>query len=263
MQWVSLTASSPSAFCEENFLDRDTIGQKFKLTHYPKVTGFFRAPFLRYPLCGSSFGRGANCGTGGLYLQTLERKRGIGGLYLQTLERKRGIGGLYLQTPERKMDYLWTPWRYQYITNATANEKLDCIFCDAARRQDDATTLVVHRGVSSFAILNRFPYTSGHLMIVPYPHVAEISGLDTATLTEIMTLAQRVENAFKSLYKPDGMNFGMNLGRAAGAGIAGHVHLHALPRWIGDASFMSVAAETRVLPEDLSTTFQRLRSALE
>lgn len=160
------------------------------------------------------------------------------------------------------MDYLWTPWRYQYVTSAIAGEKPECIFCDAAKRTDDEVTLVVHRGVSSFVILNRFPYTSGHLMIVPYKHTAEISGLDSATLTEMMQLAQRAESAFKSLYKPDGMNFGMNLGRAAGAGIAGHVHLHGLPRWIGDASFMSVTGETRVLPEDLSTTFTRLRSAL-
>jgi len=160
------------------------------------------------------------------------------------------------------MDYIWTPWRYQYIANAIAGEKQECIFCDAATRTDDAATLVVHRGVSSFAILNRFPYTSGHLMIVPYKHTAEISGVDAATLTEMMHLAQRTESAFKSLYKPDGMNFGMNLGRAAGAGIAGHLHLHALPRWVGDASFMSVTGETRVLPEDLATTFERLRAAL-
>ena len=160
------------------------------------------------------------------------------------------------------MDYIWTPWRYKYITNAIAGETQACIFCDAAKRTDDAATLVVHRGVSSFAILNRFPYTSGHLMIVPYKHTADISGVDAATLTEMMHLAQRTESAFKSLYKPDGMNFGMNLGRAAGAGIAGHLHLHALPRWIGDASFMSVTGETRVLPEALATTFERLRAAL-
>ena len=160
------------------------------------------------------------------------------------------------------MDYIWTPWRYQYITNIIAGEIPECVFCDAARRTDDEVTLVVHRGVSSFVILNRFPYTSGHLMIVPYKHTAEISGLDAASLTEMMQLVQRAEAAFKSLYKPDGMNFGMNLGRAAGAGIAGHVHLHGLPRWIGDTSFMSVTGETRILPEDLSTTFERLRSAL-
>jgi ATP adenylyltransferase len=119
------------------------------------------------------------------------------------------------------MDYLWTPWRYQYISQAIAGQQPDCIFCDAAERSDDEVTLVVHRGVSCFAILNRYPYTSGHLMIVPYAHVAELSLCEAATLTEMMRLAQRLEAALKALYKPDGMNFGMNLGRAAGAGITG------------------------------------------
>ena len=160
------------------------------------------------------------------------------------------------------MDYLWTPWRFQYMTIAAADKLPDCIFCDAAKRTDDEVTLVVHRAVSSFVILNKFPYTSGHLMIVPYKHTAELSALDAATVTEMMQLAQRTETAFKSLYKPDGMNFGMNLGRAAGAGVAGHLHLHGLPRWFGDTSFLSVTGETRILPETLDTTFQRLRSAL-
>lgn len=160
------------------------------------------------------------------------------------------------------MDYLWTPWRYQYMQNVTSAAQPECIFCDAAKRTDDDTTLVVHRGVSSFVILNRFPYTGGHLMIVPYKHAAELAALDSATLTEMMQLAQRAETAFKSLYKPDGMNFGMNLGRAAGAGVLGHLHLHALPRWAGDANFMSVIGETRVLPEELSTTYERVRAAL-
>jgi ATP adenylyltransferase len=161
-----------------------------------------------------------------------------------------------------RMDYLWTPWRYHYVANAAADKLRDCIFCDAAKRQDDEKTLVVHRAVSSFVILNQYPYTSGHLMIVPYKHTAELSALDAATLTEMMHLAQRCEAAFKSLYTPDGMNFGMNLGRAAGAGIAGHLHLHGLPRWFGDTSFMSVAGETRILPETLDVTFERLRTAL-
>ena len=160
------------------------------------------------------------------------------------------------------MDYLWTPWRYRYVANAAADNLPDCIFCDAAKRQDDEKTLVVHRAVSSFVILNLYPYTSGHLMIVPYKHTAELSSLDAASLTEMMQLAQRCEAAFKSLYKPDGMNFGMNLGRAAGAGIAGHLHLHGLPRWFGDTSFMSVSGETRILPETLDVTFKRLRAAL-
>jgi ATP adenylyltransferase len=160
------------------------------------------------------------------------------------------------------MDYLWTPWRYQYIKSAIAGEQPACIFCEATKRTDDATTLVVHRGVSCFVILNRFPYTGGHLMIAPYKHTAELAGLDAATLMEMMQLAQRTETAFKSLYKPEGINLGMNLGRAAGAGVLGHLHLHALPRWTGDANFMTVTGETRVLPEELSTTYQRIRAAL-
>ena len=160
------------------------------------------------------------------------------------------------------MDYLWTPWRYHYVAKAAADKLPNCIFCDAAKRTDDEITLVVHRAVSSFVILNQYPYTSGHLMIVPYKHTAEMASLETATVTEMMQLAQRTETAFKSLYKPDGMNFGLNLGRAAGAGVAGHLHMHGLPRWFGDTSFMSVAGETRILPEDLATTFQRLRTAL-
>lgn len=160
------------------------------------------------------------------------------------------------------MDYLWTPWRFQYMTVAAANKMPACIFCDAAKRQDDEKTLIVNRGVSSFVILNLYPYTSGHLMIVPYKHTAELASLDSATVSEMMQLAQRVETAFKTLYKPDGMNFGFNLGRAAGAGVADHLHLHGLPRWFGDTSFLSVVGETRILPETLDTTFQRLRSAL-
>ena len=160
------------------------------------------------------------------------------------------------------MDYLWTPWRYQYISQAIAGKQPDCIFCDAGARSDDEVTLVVHRGVSCFAILNRYPYTSGHLMIVPYAHVAELSLCEAATLTEMMRLAQRLEAALKALYEPDGMNFGMNLGRAAGAGITGHLHLHGLPRWIGDTNFMTVTGETRVHPEELSVTYERMKKAL-
>jgi ATP adenylyltransferase len=160
------------------------------------------------------------------------------------------------------MDYLWTPWRYQYMAQVTAGKQPDCIFCDAVARNDDAHTLIVYRGTKIFVILNRFPYTSGHVMIVPYAHVAELNLCDPATLNEMMQLAQRVEKAFHADYKPDGMNLGMNLGRAAGAGVVGHLHLHALPRWFGDSNFMTVTAETRVHPEDLQVTYTRLRKAL-
>jgi ATP adenylyltransferase len=159
------------------------------------------------------------------------------------------------------MDYLWTPWRYQYISQTIAGKQPDCIFCDAAARKDDQETLIVYRGTHCFVILNRFPYTSGHVMVVPYAHVGELALCSAAALGEIMQLAQRLETALKGLYQPDGMNFGMNLGRAAGAGIAGHLHLHALPRWIGDTNFMTVTAETRVHPEELSVTYNRLHQA--
>ena len=157
------------------------------------------------------------------------------------------------------MDYLWTPWRYRYIADAAKDE--GCIFCEAVAANDDDRTLVVLRGAKNFVILNRYPYTSGHVMIVPYAHVAELSLCDAATLNEIMQLAQRVEAILHKLYKPDGMNYGMNLGRAAGAGVTGHLHLHALPRWVGDANFMTVTAETRVHPESLATTYKRFKEA--
>ena len=148
------------------------------------------------------------------------------------------------------------------MKEAASGTQPECIFCDAAARQDDENTLVVFRGAKSFIILNRFPYTSAHVMIVPYAHVGELSACDPEALGEMMRLAQRVEKIYRADYKPDGMNLGMNLGRAAGAGVAGHIHLHVLPRWFGDSNFMTVAGETRVHPEDLKTSYERLRSAL-
>lgn len=160
------------------------------------------------------------------------------------------------------MDYLWTPWRYQYMEQAAADRQPECIFCDAVKSNRDEDTLLVHRGKKAFVILNRFPYTSGHLMIVPYAHVAELHLCEPETLPEIMELAQQVEAVFRREYQPDGMNLGMNLGRAAGAGVAGHLHLHMLPRWFGDSNFMTVTGETRVHPEDLDTTYKRLKNGL-
>ena len=159
------------------------------------------------------------------------------------------------------MDYLWTPWRFQYMKEAASGVQPNCIFCDAAARKDDTETLVVFRGAKAFIILNRYPYTSGHVMIVPYAHVADLKGVDAEALGEIMRLAQKVEGVYQANYKPDGMNLGMNLGRAAGAGVPGHLHVHAVPRWTGDTNFMTSVAETRVLPEPLSRTAERLRDA--
>jgi ATP adenylyltransferase len=158
------------------------------------------------------------------------------------------------------MDYVWTPWRYRYI--ATAGDTTGCIFCDLPAANRDEETLIVLRGVKNFVILNRFPYTSGHVMIVPYAHTADFAGLDAETTSEMMLLAQRAQAALESVYHPGGFNLGMNLGRAAGAGIADHLHLHLLPRWQGDTNFMTTIGETRLEPEKLSTTYARLRAAL-
>jgi len=159
------------------------------------------------------------------------------------------------------MDYLWTPWRYAYITTAdTSAQGGDCVFCGLLRSGDDEKALIVHRAKHNFVILNAFPYTSGHSMIVPYDHVDRLQKLPQSAAVEMMELAQHLETAFQDLYHPDGVNVGMNVGKAAGAGIAGHIHMHALPRWVADANFMTVIGETRVLPEALTTTYQRLKT---
>lgn len=158
------------------------------------------------------------------------------------------------------MDYLWTPWRYQYIADAKKDE--GCIFCEALAADDDARTKIVFRGAKNFVILNRFPYTTGHVMIVPYVHRADLADSEPDTLAEMMRIAQRVEKALDALYHPQGFNLGINLGRAAGAGVTAHLHLHLLPRWSGDANFMTTVAETRMEPEDLTTTYEKLCRAL-
>ncbi len=157
------------------------------------------------------------------------------------------------------MDYLWTPWRYRYVTST--EDPGECVFCAAAKDPSDRDSLVVHRASRNFIILNRFPYTSGHIMVVPYEHVASLEDLPDEALVEMIRLAREAEKRLRALYRPDGLNFGINLGKSAGAGIAGHLHLHALPRWTGDTNFMTVAGETRVLPEDLDVTWERLSQA--
>ena len=122
---------------------------------------------------------------------------------------------------------------------------------------------MVLRAERSFILLNRYPYTTGHLMIAPYAHVATLEQADAATLEEIMLLAQRAEKALRAVYRPSGLNLGFNIGESAGAGVAGHIHMHALPRWAGDTSFITTIGETRVLPESLETTYEKLREALK
>jgi ATP adenylyltransferase len=159
------------------------------------------------------------------------------------------------------MDYLWTPWRYAYVANAQSST--GCIFCDLPRAGDDAKVFIVHRAQYCYIILNAFPYTNGHVMIVPFAHEDELRKLAAEAATEMMSLAQRMETVLREIYRPDGINLGMNIGRAAGAGVAGHIHMHVLPRWVADANFMSVTAETRVLPETLDTTYKKIKNALE
>jgi ATP adenylyltransferase len=158
------------------------------------------------------------------------------------------------------MDYLWTPWRYAYVTSGS--KTTGCIFCDLPLAQDDAKTHIVYRGRGCYIVLNAFPYTPGHIMIVPFAHLDELQKLPVETAHEMMDLSQRMEHVLRRLYAPDGVNLGMNIGRAAGAGVVGHVHMHVLPRWVADANFVSVIGETRVLPESLDVTYQRIKDTL-
>jgi ATP adenylyltransferase len=156
------------------------------------------------------------------------------------------------------MDHLWTPWRYAFVTGADLIS--GCIFCDALK-QSDQQARIVHRGVHCFVILNTYPYTNGHVMVVPYAHLDELQKLPKDAADEMMALTQRMESVLRTLYVPDGINVGMNIGKAAGAGVAGHIHMHVLPRWVADANFVSVIGETRVLPETLDVTWERIRGA--
>ncbi len=184
------------------------------------------------------------------------------------------------------MDILWTPWRYAYITSADKSSRpgvpeklngwpgdLGCVFCNLMASIDyaiqngmpaetaEAAGGLIYRGQSCFIALNAFPYTSGHVMVLPYAHLDRLAKMPAEAAHELIDLAQRTEAVLERLYRPHGLNFGMNLGEAAGAGVAGHLHLHALPRWAGDTNFMTVISETRVIPEDLNTTWTRLRAA--
>jgi ATP adenylyltransferase len=159
------------------------------------------------------------------------------------------------------MDYLWTPWRYAYVT---AGEKTSrCIFCDLPELGDDAKARIVHRAQYCYIVLNTFPYTPGHVMVVPFAHLDELQKLPADAAHEMMHLSQKMERMLRQLYTPDGINLGMNIGKAAGAGVAGHIHMHVLPRWVADANFVSVVGETRVLPETLEMTYARIKTALE
>ena len=159
------------------------------------------------------------------------------------------------------MDYLWTPWRYAYVT---AGEKTsECIFCDLPKAGDDTKVRIVQRARYCYVVLNTYPYTPGHVMIVPFAHLDELQKLPVETAHEMMELSQKMERLLRQLYKPDGVNLGMNIGKAAGAGVTGHIHMHVLPRWVADANFVSVVGETRILPESLETTYKRITEVLK
>jgi ATP adenylyltransferase len=158
------------------------------------------------------------------------------------------------------MDHLWSPWRYRYVSQSIPDEQ--CLFCRIASSKtpdQDKDNYVLLRAEHNYVLLNRYPYTSGHLMIAPYAHVATLEETDPKILEEMMRLAQRAEAALRAIYHPGGVNVGINIGKAAGAGVAGHIHMHVLPRWVGDVNFMTTVGETRVLPEDLETAWEKLK----
>ena len=157
------------------------------------------------------------------------------------------------------MDRLWSPWRYAYIRKASPSDA--CIFCAKPAQENDRENYILFRGRYNFVLLNLYPYTNGHLMIAPYEHVATLEDAHPETLAEMMSLTRESEAHLREVYSPKGINLGMNIGESAGAGVVGHIHMHVLPRWPGDANFMTVVSETRVLPESLESTYEKLRAA--
>ena len=154
---------------------------------------------------------------------------------------------------------IWAPWRLEYVKDASKDNESQCIFCAAlAPEEDDETNLIVHRGKTCFVILNKFPYTNGHLMVAPYAHLATLPDLDAETVAEMMALAQKAITVLDEVYGPQGYNAGLNQGRIAGAGYADHIHLHVVPRWAGDTNYMPVLADTRVMPQSLEDSYDSL-----
>lgn len=158
------------------------------------------------------------------------------------------------------MDRLWSPWRAKYIATGVDSEGSSCVFCRLAlETENDEANFVLHRATNAFVALNLYPYITGHLLVVPYQHLGDLGSTPKEITDELMDLTKRSEAALRKVYSPPGFNIGMNLGGAAGAGIADHIHLHILPRWSGDTNFMTSVADTRVIPESLETTYSRLR----
>jgi ATP adenylyltransferase len=154
---------------------------------------------------------------------------------------------------------LWAPWRLEYV--AGASEATGCIFCEKPAAGNDDQALIAHRGTHAYVLLNLYPYTSGHLMVAPYRHLAEPGDLDADERAELWELFDQSLAALRDVMAPHGFNAGLNLGRVAGAGVEGHLHLHVVPRWNGDTNFMPVLADIRVIPEHLSRTLEKVRGA--
>ncbi len=160
------------------------------------------------------------------------------------------------------MDILWSPWRYAYIKSGETEgtNEISCVFCRILNNNKaDADNFILHRATHNFIILNVYPYISGHLMIVPYKHLTDLDAAEKPASDELMDLTKECQKILREIYHPDGINLGMNQGKAAGAGVAEHYHLHILPRWIGDANFMTAIGETRTVPESLVTTYEKLK----
>jgi ATP adenylyltransferase len=149
----------------------------------------------------------------------------------------------------------------EYINNNSREE--GCVFCNAQAKEDSEENLITYRGKFAFVILNRFPYTSGHLMVIPFRHAASLEDLDPLTRAEMMELTSRCTTILKDIYRPQGFNIGVNIGEAAGAGVPGHVHIHIVPRWKGDTNFMSSVGNVRVLPEALEVTYERIKKGFQ
>lgn len=157
------------------------------------------------------------------------------------------------------MRILWAPWRMAYIRLFPSREGEGCFLCKAAGGNDDRKNLVIFRGKTCFVILNRYPYNNGHLMVAPYRHINSLLDLNEKESIEMMNLLKLSIKALKEEYKPDGFNIGLNLGKGAGAGVEDHIHFHIVPRWIGDTNFMPVISNTKVIPETLNETWQRIK----
>ncbi len=154
------------------------------------------------------------------------------------------------------MKQVWSPWRMTYIENHKKEE--GCVFCNAQAKADSTENLIAFRGQNAYVILNRYPYTSGHLMTIPFDHKSNLEDLNTETRAEMMELTSRCTTILRKIYKTESFNVGINIGEAAGAGVLGHVHIHIVPRWAGDTNFMSAIGETRVLPESLEDTYKKV-----